>query len=362
MLCAKFSSYEYIDNSLECEKFGYVKFCSFTDRHRLSELATQLSNYKAKYAAFDPLFGQTNAVTEQASALCTKSVKRRKKHNGTNNKTLIRSFKGQIVDEVFVRFLSHVYKTKRRQIKDMIKRIEMKKTPSAVIIDLLSHAVDFCKRYNISIQNEDISKRMYDAVDVAKVVAECFRRKTNVNLQNIQLHVDSVYSITRYRHTATIAGLILSMERKIDHVIDGNANVGSTAIEFSRHFKTVDAVEINRDVYIKLKNNVNEFRLTNVDIYEDDIVSFVERKQPSEYVHTCLFLDPPWGGMYYKTNQVVDLVLGTTNVLDFVKNCRIRYVCIKVPFNFNMASVYNLFEDVTIHKLPGFFVILIRQL
>jgi hypothetical protein len=364
MLCSQFTSYEYIDNQLECEKFGYLKFCSFAAAAAEAGSASPqniFSYYTSQYARFDPLFGQTNLVTQQAFASCTKSVKNTKKHNGTNNITLIRSFKGQTVDEQFVRFLSTVYKAKRRTVKDMIKRIEMEKKPAEVIMDLLSYAMDFCKRYNIAVQYDDISKRMYAAIDITRVVAECFERRTNVNFNKIQLHVDSVYSITRFRNTKVIAKLILSMNRKIDHVIDGNANVGSTAIEFSRHFKSVDAIEINHDVYLKLTNNINEFRLDNVSTYEDDIVSFVKRKSLSQYKQTCLFLDPPWGGMYYKTNQIVDLMFGTTNVLDFVKTCRIPYVCIKVPYNFNMATAYKLFANVVIHKLPGFFVILIQQ-
>ena len=62
----------------------------------------------------------------------------------------------------------------------------------------------------------------------------------------------------------------------------------------------------------------------------------------------CIFLDPPWGGIYIKHLDVIDLYYGTTNVIDFIGNTlstgiyKNVYLCMKVPPNFNFGRLYSV--------------------
>ena len=57
----------------------------------------------------------------------------------------------------------------------------------------------------------------------------------------------------------------------------------------------------------------------------------------------CLFLDPPWSGVYYKTENELDLFLGNMNILDIIKMIDTKYICIKAPSNYNFKSFYKYF-------------------
>ena len=130
----------------------------------------------------------------------------------------------------------------------------MKKGSDSVLVDMLSTSVDFCKTNNIRIEDEQIQEMLLRSIDVRKIVSECFSQRDGVDLEKIQLHVTSAYSITRFRVSKMISRLIVSMNKKINHIIDGNANVGSTAIEFAYNFERVDAVEIDQSIFVKLKS------------------------------------------------------------------------------------------------------------
>jgi hypothetical protein len=73
----------------------------------------------------------------------------------------------------------------------------------------------------------------------------------------------------------------------------------------------------------------------------------------------CLFLDPPWDGYFYKINKVNDLYLNSINILDFIKSINIKYVYIKVPHNYNFSYLYFMFNQITIYKFYGYYIIYI---
>ena len=42
-------------------------------------------------------------------------------------------------------------------------------------------------------------------------------------------------------------------------------------------------------------------------------------------------------GVYYKLEKIVDLYFGDINVSDFIKKVNVKYICMKVPKNFNLS-------------------------
>lgn len=156
----------------------------------------------------------------------------------------------------------------------------------------------------------------------------------------------------------------------VQYIIDGTANIGSTGIYLSTFFKHVYSVELVKSTFDILVHNIKEYNANSekkikITPFHNSIIEFM-KKCNNHCPHFnknsyCLFLDPPWSGVFYKTESVIDLYLGETNIIDFIQSINIKYVCLKVPNNYNFAALYTAFYKITIHKLNGFyFVLLIR--
>lgn len=70
-------------------------------------------------------------------------------------------------------------------------------------------------------------------------------------------------------------------------IVDGTANVGGNTLSFSRHFKSVVAIEINHTFYKMLQSNLELYCVNNVRAINCD---FTECKVYGD----IYFIDPPW--------------------------------------------------------------------
>ena len=106
--------------------------------------------------------------------------------------------------------------------------------------------------------------------------------------------------------------------------------------------------------------------MDNVECYNWNIIEFFKNNQILDKINYsetdwCLYLDPPWTGVYYKLEKIIDLNFGNTNVCDFIKNSNVKYVCMKVPKNFNFSYLFDLFDNVKIVKVVYCWIILIEK-
>ena len=100
--------------------------------------------------------------------------------------------------------------------------------------------------------------------------------------------------------------------------------------------------------------------------FNDDITLFMNdinklNKIKYNINNYCLCLDPPWTGVFYKIENELDLYLSNINILDFIKNINIRYIALKVPFNYNFKYLYKMFYNVVIYRLSGIYLVLITK-
>ena len=127
------------------------------------------------------------------------------------------------------------------------------------------------------------------------------------------------------------------------------------------------SIEYDKDTYSILKHNVeNVYDVKNATLFQGDTTLFMKDKEKLKEINFnidsyCLCLDPPWTGIFYKTHQTLDLFLSNINIIDFIKDLTIRYVCIKAPNNYNFAALYKHFYNIVIHRLGGFYFILIDK-
>ena len=109
-------------------------------------------------------------------------------------------------------------------------------------------------------------------------------------------------------------------------------------------------------VGFKLVNNNNKKNTNNKIPLPTDIIDNPLQidRGPNPYLDNSI--DP-----LDKFKQELDLYLSGINILDFIKNINIKYVAIKVPFNFNFKLLYKIFYNVAIYRMSGMFLVLIMK-
>jgi 16S rRNA G966 N2-methylase RsmD len=127
---------------------------------------------------------------------------------------------------------------------------------------------------------------------------------------------------------------------------------------FGLNFGHVEAIEIDKDNFEALKNNVKVFKLKNVTLHQGDATKLFRWKTD------ILYVDPPWGGPDYKEKQNLDLYLGKERLDEFIslilqQEWRPHYVFIKLPRNYAFERLQNLPNVVKEHKfaIRGFFLV-----
>lgn len=183
---------------------------------------------------------------------------------------------------------------------------------------------------------------------------------------DLLLSRDSVYSISSYSVAERTSAIIKKHFPRATSVIDGCANIGGNTYSFSKNFRFVIANEMQESTYNNLANNVSVLQLKNIYVVNEDITKLIKNKEflarikydPETYV---LYLDPPWSGVWYQLQDTIELFLGDVNVLSFIKNISVRYICLKVPKNFDMRRLFDEFANVVIYKVEYCYIIIITK-
>lgn len=146
-------------------------------------------------------------------------------------------------------------------------------------------------------------------------------------------------------------------------LIDGTTSIGGNFLEFIKCFKYNIGIDVNKDRYDKLNDNIknvdniiikktnksynkyiygNNKIITNngsfINIYNNILKKYY-------YMDTVIFLDPPWGGKEYKNYDKIIFGLDGIALLDIIKNIRnIKknvYFCLKLPLNYYLDSFWG---------------------
>lgn len=161
-------------------------------------------------------------------------------------------------------------------------------------------------------------------------------------------------------------------------IIDYTAGVGGNVLSFSKYFNKVYAIEIHKERYECLINNVNVYEYENVFCINDSSINFNE-KFLIDVNPNVIFVDPPWGGNTYKENESLRLKLGDISIENLVidiffklydniikkENLTIeinskkiyksnifhnKFVVLKLPKNYDVEHFYETIKN---HKIPN---------
>ena len=175
-------------------------------------------------------------------------------------------------------------------------------------------------------------------------VRTLFPYSKDIIYENLKMTEIGLYSISNRHDSGTLTRIlnqcILSWNMKANAMIitDGTAGIGGNSIAFGMTFKKVNAVEIDEMQYNALVNNVDVYKLNNVNCHFGNCLKII----PLLDQH-IIFLDPPWGGKLYKKVKKLDLFLSGIPLVFIVnlwkKKCKnLEMVALKIPKNFSLEN------------------------
>jgi predicted RNA methylase len=167
-----------------------------------------------------------------------------------------------------------------------------------------------------------------------------FPEKENVNYNKLYTTTIGQYSTSNLFGSNQLVNIIQdNIEKDPSELVitDGTANVGSDTINLAMNFKNVNSYEIDKITYDALKNNVEEFKLNNVRLYNGDITKMID------YGQDVIYIDAPWGGKEYKKSNNISLYLSGMEISEFYSKYldRASLFIFKVPLNYKISNFEN---------------------
>jgi len=169
---------------------------------------------------------------------------------------------------------------------------------------------------------------------------------------------EGIWSITLPYDANKISYIIRNELNKNSIIIDATCGLGGNIISLSKYFKKVIGIEINKNRFIMLLNNIFIYNINNIYLINDDFINIINN---SKYIYHGIFIDPPWGGPNYKLQKKIRLKLSNNNIIDIirlVKNINpIVKIFIKLPYNYDFTEFYNM--NYRIYKINNFILLVI---
>jgi len=363
----KFNNFKILKNNIVFLHVGILKFYNL--KKKINNFMGKLINL---YINIDPYLGQHFLPKDKHNIQYCIDLKTN--DNLPNTVMLIKSISKKKISVKFINIFNKVYVKYQKNLAKYLKKIVLiesilsntdinkrNNNINNILINNIYKSIEYCISNNIEVND------IYNNLSIPNklsIIHKYFPHKKNINYNNLEIAIDSNFSVSNTNDMTRLSKLIISNNKSIKYIIDGNSNIGIGALVFSEYFTKVYAIEYAYNTFIKLKTNVETYKQNNIITFHDDIIRFMNDtkilKELNYNINNfCIFLDPPWSGYFYKIEKNVDLYLNNINIIDLIIKMNIKYVYIKVPFNFNFVYLYKNFNNITIYKFTQYFIIYI---
>ncbi len=345
-----FTQFSIHENIFHMNHLGVMHFKNYKHKSKLTSILN-------KYKKIDPLVGYHNNLNPYIH-----NIHDIDHCNLITNKYDQYKMIYSMVDIIHPNFINYYYthclfvSKKTKNLIDKSNTIKIKNI-HAILSYNIELCIEFCNKHNIKIEPYYTS---FKPLNYKQIVQSFFIHKKDIDYSKLMIQLDSIYSITYPNDSIDLCKYIKHDFPTVSVVIDGTSNVGTNTIVMAYHFEDIIACEINKKTFNMLKNNISVYDLKNVKIYKDSIISLMKKIKYDPLI-TCLYLDPPWTGIYYKLEDSIDLSLDDINIIDFILSINIQYICLKVPFNYNMKSLFRKFKLIKLYNLSSFYCIILSK-
>ena len=191
-------------------------------------------------------------------------------------------------------------------------------------------------------------------------------------INELKIDNDSIHYISIRDVAENITSIINSHLKELNFnnnnmvITDATAGVGGNTISFCRNFKKVNAIEIDDIRFNYLENNLNVYNFTNFNLYNDSCLNVLNK-----IYHDIVFIDPPWGGKFYKSHNKLILELDNVkleNICNNLLNDQIvkispKLIVLKIPKNYDLSHFNNNIRSnkVYLYDLKKMYIIVIEN-
>lgn len=137
----------------------------------------------------------------------------------------------------------------------------------------------------------------------------------------------------------------MGIDSKECTITDATAGVGGNVFSFSKNFKKVNAIEIDKKWFAYLKNNTSLYNLSNIEFFNEDCMKRLGNLGEQDVV----FIDPPWGGRSYKDEDKMRLKINEESIesicndLFDIKKTKSppKIIALKLPKNYDVKYLQD---------------------
>lgn len=189
---------------------------------------------------------------------------------------------------------------------------------------------------------------------------ELFLQRDDIDYKKLKITEEGSYSITRKRDAERIIGLMKHVvgEIKTKTITDATGCVGGDTLHFANNYKFVHSIELNKNNFEALHNNVELYGFNNVALHNGDATVLFNWKSD------VLYIDPPWGGPQYKEGNNLDLIVSNKRLDVWLEEILLRrnrpnYIFLKLPYNYNFTRLNFLsnVEYIKPYRIRGYLLI-----
>lgn len=181
------------------------------------------------------------------------------------------------------------------------------------------------------------------------------------NYSQIRMSQTGKYSVSKLEEATITTREILKFynvflsSNKLNkiEITDATANAGGNTINFGLNNMQVNSIEYSYNEFERLQNNVQQYNLPNVNVFNGDSLKLIYTKKVKQDI---IYFDPPWGGPSYKKYKFLGLSLDEKDITEHIEKMLDDNYCslvvLKGPYNtfIKKRKYLNLIIDVTINK------------
>lgn len=174
------------------------------------------------------------------------------------------------------------------------------------------------------------------------------------NYHLLSYDTEGLYSITLPIEANEISSIIFNLLGNNIKICDGTAGIGGNTISFGKKFKNVISIELCKNRFKLLENNVKVYNLLNVELINATCLNYLNLEC------SVYFFDPPWGGPEYKIKENVRFKLGEMTLIDIVikiKSFGQKIIFYKLPNNYDLNEFSEF--NYNINKIKNYQLITI---
>jgi len=232
----------------------------------------------------------------------------------------------------------------------------------------IAFSIRLANKYNITVNSRYTSKynaMIYNIYNVNKY----FSTNKDTQSDKLLLTKEAVYSMSKPESAEKITEIIIRSLKKNNSyhpkltITDATANIGGNTLNFSKHFHQVISIEPDEYNFRALRANV-------VDAFGCKNVRLIKSTYNDTYKtlrQDLVFVDPPWGGLYYNYLEKQMLYLGSMDMLELFVESRAQCVVYKLPTNFDYCKLISKMSSlrcmgsIELHTVNSFIIMIIYK-